>query len=77
MLILWHFVPHQSAQKTLDMTLTMKMTDYLTRLFEIYLIRSSHCILLVDQLFLRIAVYKLGPHARLTQMLGVCTKIYL
>ena len=36
------------------------MTDHLTRLFEIYLIERSQWILVVDWIFVRIAVYKLG-----------------
>ena len=65
---------HEACQLAL---VTMKMTDHLTRLFEIYLIGSSQCILVVDWIFLRIAVYKLGLHARLNQMLWICPKIYL
>ena len=48
----------------------------LTRPFEVYLIGSSQCILVVDQIFLRITVYKWGAHARLNQMLWICPKIY-
>ena len=54
----------------------MKMNDHVTRLFEIYLLGSSQCILVVDQVFLRTALYKLGPHVSLNKMLWICPKIY-
>ena len=56
---------------------TMKMTDHLTGLFEIYLIGSSQWILVVDSIFLGITVDELGLHARLNQMLWICQKIYI
>ena len=52
----------------------MEMTDHLTNAFEINLIGGSRCILVVDQIFVRIAVYKLGLHARLDQILWICQK---
>ena len=56
---------------------TMKMTDHLIRLFETYSTGNSQCILVVVWIFLRIAVYKLGLHVRLDQMLWIYPKIHL